>query len=317
MRFGPNGQHIVVMGSDSGRWFALLDGKRIGPFDALGEGEAWSADGKRFAFRARRGKEWMVVADGAPGPKFDGTADIVFSGDGRRMAYAAQRGNRWSLVVDRRVGPLWDEIRSVVFGLDGKHIGYLGRNGSKWSYVVDGKTAGVYEDAWVLKLDSEAGRVTCIVRRGNEWQVIADETVVARYGRDSENVIAFIGSSRPLDMATSKGTEETVLVVSPDGKRTAGLVRNGNRVAVLIDGRSGGDHEDVDPSSITFSKDSRHLVYKAKSSAGWSVVLDGELQRSFSVIFGDRPTFQPDGSVRYLAGDKGVLYRVQHGLERL
>ena len=73
---------------------------------------AFSPDGKRIAYAATKGKKWLVVADGQPGPEYDecGAGTPVFSPDGKRVAYSARKGGKQLVVVDGQPGPEYDII---------------------------------------------------------------------------------------------------------------------------------------------------------------------------------------------------------------
>src|SRR5262249_715626 len=65
----------------------------------------FSVDGKRLAYVARRGEQWLVVADGKDGKLYEQVAGgtLGFTHDGRSLAYAAQaskEGTAGVLVID-------------------------------------------------------------------------------------------------------------------------------------------------------------------------------------------------------------------------
>lgn len=110
---------------DSGQWFARVgDEWSDGPFHELRGNVKFSPDGRRFAFAANTGRDWVVVADGRRSASYDDFLDCpglldpqgFFTPDGRHFAYAAQRNGRAVLVIDgKEVGPTYDRIREMVF----------------------------------------------------------------------------------------------------------------------------------------------------------------------------------------------------------
>ena len=89
-----------------------MDGQPGPEYDVIGEGPVFSANSKRVAYVARKGKTQLVVVDGQPGPEYDGfgTGSLVFSADGKHVAYVAGKGQKQLVVVDGQPGPEHDGI---------------------------------------------------------------------------------------------------------------------------------------------------------------------------------------------------------------
>lgn len=74
-------------------------------FDEIA-GAAYGPDSARFAYLARRGPDWFVVADGKPGkshPHIFGNS-LAFTADGRHVLFASRSGGRSYAVADDRPG---------------------------------------------------------------------------------------------------------------------------------------------------------------------------------------------------------------------
>jgi len=79
----------------------IIDGEAGPIYDEVGV-PVWSADGRRLAYPARRGRTWVAVVDGRALAGGSRVCGLTFSGDGRRFAYLTRRGRDWFAVVDGR-----------------------------------------------------------------------------------------------------------------------------------------------------------------------------------------------------------------------
>ena len=87
---------------------------------------------------------------------------------------------------------------------------------------------------------------------------------------------------------------------SPDSKRFAYSANVGNKhVAAVVDGVEGKAYDDIPYWSLTFSPDSQHIAYRAKScdngTCKWVMVLDGVEQPYYSDVSGE-PVFSSSES---------------------
>jgi len=85
--------HATIV--DKGKRHVVLDGKEGPQYDFI-TSLTFSSDGQRFAYKARRGRKWLVVIDGREDQRvFDyfTRKPIHFSPDGKRVAYVGGRGN--------------------------------------------------------------------------------------------------------------------------------------------------------------------------------------------------------------------------------
>jgi hypothetical protein len=108
----------------------VVDGQRIGAdYSDIADTFAFSVDGRRMAFAARRGPAEFVVVDGKEERSYAGVMaeSLLFSPSGRDLVYAAARDVRKHVVV--------------VSGVEGREFDAVGPRGLEGSLP---------QAAWVL-----------------------------------------------------------------------------------------------------------------------------------------------------------------------
>lgn len=276
-----------------------------------------SPDGKRFAARAQRGKQWFVIVDGKTSPAYEWCLKAEFSADSKRVLYVAKRGGKWRLVVDGQEDPQeWDELYGARFSSLGDQLSYAGTKDGRYHRIEDGREVASGDPPILRTRSADGKHEAFVVKRGNQSVLVVDG--VAGPGWD----------------------EVTQLSLSADGRRVAYAARRGKEVRVIVDGQEGEPFQAV--GGLVFSPDGKRFGYKAtpiperdyefesKESleelakgarayrfgvalAGqqryWILVLDGRLVGVNLVVGG--PVFSPvGGQLLYTIGDhkKSVLY---------
>jgi Tol biopolymer transport system component len=128
--FTPDGSKVAHIACDrcgggpreEAAKFVVVDGQRIGAeYSDMAEPFAFSADGRRMAFAARRGTAQFVVVDGKEERAYAGVMaeSLLFSPTGRDLDYAAARDVRKQVVV--------------VSGVEGREFDAVGPRGLKGS----------------------------------------------------------------------------------------------------------------------------------------------------------------------------------------
>jgi roadblock/LC7 domain-containing protein len=153
----------------------VLDGKRRGPeYDDIAPGGLhYTPDGKRVAYVARKGEDWMMVVDGKEGRAYDHFGPPTFSPNGRRVAYlAVEYGERPGPgEIDVHEVEDFQQYDWVVSGLEGRlHYGReeLRSPGEYWVVVVDGQEGPRYEHIWKGTLCNSDAAVTYLAARDHQ-----------------------------------------------------------------------------------------------------------------------------------------------------
>lgn len=159
-------------------------------------GHSVSPDGKRTAFRARRGRDLFVVVDGVPGKAYEdaGVNPPVFSPDSRRIAFSMKRRGKQFIVLDGKEGPILDEIvdgpalkrdgstallreqNGIVFSPDSTRLAYAGWVGADAVVVVDGTIGEGYDQIGMIGIffSPDSRHVAYAASKGSQWFVVVD-----------------------------------------------------------------------------------------------------------------------------------------------
>ena len=85
------------------------------------------------------------------------------------------------------------------------------------------------------------------------------------------------------------------------------------KFVIVVDGRPGPGYDWV--GDIEFSRDSKHIAYRAKAQDRWVVALDGQPDPQYDRILCG-PVFRRDGPLEFLAMRHKTVYRVKQHLSR-
>jgi WD40 repeat protein len=317
--FSPDSRRLAyTITDDDNKDWVVVDDKRYGPYDSVGQGYyvntagvavaaglSFSPDSERILYAARQGRERRVFIDGTPipGKPYDDVTALVFSADGRRVVYRAQSGKHYFVVVDNsEEGPYdWVGLPVALSG-DGGHLAYAARSGKRLNVIVDGKALGPYDDVFHIHFSPVGNRLAFAAKAANKWRVVVD-------GNDSPLFDSVIAEHN---------------VFSPDGRRVAFGAKSGKDWWVLVDGSRQGPYQEVKPvtlrsgrawSLLQFSPDSSQVAYVARLGKEWHVVRDGRQGRGFTNIVD--LTFSPDSRHLVYRVVVGPIYRVlEKGFER-
>ena len=141
----PDGKGIGVIMASEGKFFLYQafsnKDTKEGQYDEA-DGLAYGKDGLH-AYAARKGNNWVVVANGKEGPALDRVVSPVFSPDGKFLLYRARKdGKRFVVVADAngktlRQYPAYEQVFQTVFTADGKSVAYGVKDGNKLIWKVE------------------------------------------------------------------------------------------------------------------------------------------------------------------------------------
>ena len=312
----------------------------------------FSADGKRYAYVARVGQEYLVVVDGQEQRRFP-----VASGAQIRMQFTGPEGKHhvidvsnaqglFDVWVDGQPKPPHDANTVLVFNRDGSRYAYNAVHAddhSKRVIVVDGNDVGYTGDD--PRFTADGNHVLTITSAGNMQMVLVDGRTVAKAMQVNRIFLAPAGDryvtvvSKPAqggahyvcvdngrEVAATEGTAPPFVVFSPNGQRWAATCKNiqGAYVSWLAtdDGKKGQEYNGIPDESVTFSPDGSRLAYVAGSGSKSFAIINGVESDGFSI--GLKVGFSPDGKKAYYGGRQeqptvtrclvvdGQLYRGDH-----
>jgi hypothetical protein len=275
----------VVMRDADGRVRAVVDGKRGPAFDDI-EAVVLDHDGSVWACEAHQdGKQFVVIGD-VQGERFDRVVDLRLSADGSAAAYYARNGNEAYLLAGGQRIPLpgsgtgelgFGTMSDLELSPDGKHFIALTKfpGGGKHYAIIDG-APGPYVDRAMFARMSFDG--------------------VAAY-------VAFDASQQRMSVGTTLGDPYDVVLpieFGPTAGSFAYIARSGADQFVVTHRGAFGPYLDVghpDPrpghevGKIHFGPRGE-IVYRARTAAGWHLVVDGQPGPAFDQVF-EPPTFTP------------------------
>lgn len=291
--FSPDGSALGCFVRDAFDSFCVVNGREGSRFEAVRPDTlAFSFDGRRHAYAARKRGRWVAVIDGEATAEGEGDLapwpqPAVFSANGRGVVYLEGTESRRKMraVVNGQAGEFFDGIdpRSPRFSHDGSRHAYAANDrtgGSRWFYVIDGKKQRAFTQVGVDFAFSPDGRRTAYTAmQASQWFLVVEG--------EPERAI--------------EGIIDQTLAFSPDSQRLAYAVGRTNRSAyVVVDGLPGPVYDGIGgsvpaglsmvqasmrrdyhlgvESSLIFSPDSRKVAYLAHQGGKKQVVIDAQPQ---------------------------------------
>jgi len=296
--FSPDNLHYSYLVVRPGGRALCRDGIEGSTYQRIPEIRC-SPDGRRVAYWAAKGDEWVVVVDGKEGKPYPrGAKDILaFSPDGQHVAYVAgKNGGELTRVLDGEESRPFSQVHMVRFSPDSRHCAYAAERKGQWVVVLDGTDGATFEDG--IRPDSicfspDSKRLGYIASRGGKNMAVVD-------GRIGE---AYDGIFGPV-------------CFSPDSRHVVYSARKGDRFRLVWDAKERGDYEDTMPDSLPFSPDGKHFVFVAVRNDKWRAVLDDVEGPEFDAISKGSLVFSPNSQRFAYVAKRGNKWRVVVANER-
>jgi hypothetical protein len=287
--------HLAFIIQNGNEMVTVVDGQAVGGgyYFVGADRITFSADGKHYAYTARRGSaadgKALVIHDGVEGKPYAAAAVVpTFSPDGTHLAYTAALGaGKTCVVLDDKEQAPFDNVvpGTILFSPDSKHLSYTAIAGSKVLAVVDGKTSKPYDQMRLTPIFSpDSSRVIYIAGADNQYFMVLD-------GVEGPKFEAFTDGS---------------VVFSPDSHHLAYAARKGKQWELVLDGKEQSPYDAIAGESIHFSPDSAHLAYVGITDKQRVIVLDGKASdKHYDNILWPGPLFSPNSLRVVYAGARG------------
>lgn len=291
--FSPDGSALAYAVREVGGAFFVIN-EREGPkFDQLHpDSFAFSGDGKRHAYLAKKEGQRVAVIDGllqteAGRDMVPWLQPPVFSAGGSSVGYVENSSlrNKTRAVVNGKGGEFFDGVgtRSLQFSPDGRRVAYAANDrstGSSWFCVIDGKRGKDFDAVGVSFAFSPDGKR------------------FAYTGRRAQQMFLVVEGEPDVPI---EGIVDHSLTFSPDSRRLAyAVAKPDRRCYLVVDGKAGPVHDNIGGSlppglapnrasmqsvyalgsgtDILFSPDSRRIAYLAHFGKAKKVCVDDQAE---------------------------------------
>jgi hypothetical protein len=171
---------------------------------------------------------------------------IIPSPNATCAAYVVRGGNVGMHVEINGVAQCqYDAVSGLTFSMDSRLVAYVARRNHAWFVVFGEKEMETYADIGktspVVSPDSQHVAYTACLARGS-WVAVLDGAVIG---------------------GPYEGFSPGGLLFSPDSKRIAYVIKDGNAWTVVVDRHKRWTHMNILQMSLTFSPDSKQLAYIA------------------------------------------------------
>lgn len=253
-----------------------------------------SPSGEKVAFIVESEGKKSIVLNGQKGNAFDNinSDSMFFIQNGRSFIYIATQNGKNLVVKNGQAGKPYALImnHSLVINPDGTEYSYIAKTGDKWVVVTNEAEGRQYDEISgnTLAYNPLTQEWVYAARTGNYWQLVRNGVEEKKYDGIRAHVF------------------------SPDGKRSAMVVREAGKTYVVLDGTPGVPFENIRPGSLTFSPDSRHLTYVAHHDGKQLVITDDVQGLFFDEIAGRGVKYSSDGNhSAYVAKLDGKWYLIR------
>lgn len=278
--FFPSTGEVVYAAERSGKWVLVVGGVEGKEYDGIAaKFVKFSPDGERFAYPAIRAEKTLMVIDGSDGKEYDDVSTPVFSPDSKRIAYVAIRDGKHSVILDGVPGNPYDGISALGFSPDSRRVAYVAERSSNRFAVVDGVEQKEYDSIGNLTFSPDSKQLVYMANFGRKKPVPLDdddyrmlEIPTVEYRRGALPKITGFKQHRVL---TDEATER--------------IFKGMGKWCIVRDGIQGKTYDGV--ANVTFTPDSKHIIYWAKDDDIWTIVVDSVEKKKYDSFVSDGRSF--------------------------
>jgi hypothetical protein len=308
LAFSPDGKHLAYSAQVNNGWRVALNGK-AGPRFAGVSDLMFSADSSTLVYVAGNKKGQSIVLNHVPGRRYRAIAALAVGPRGQRIVAIVRHNRRWHVSDNGRLGPSYKAIDALFLSKDGKHLAVIVRDNVGARVIVNGKPGANFDKIRRVNFHfSDTGKAVYIGRRNElDFPVFGEET---GGGFDRLDPPVTVGDRLAYIAHSPEGSHVIVdgntiasavfardLTISPNGLRTAYVLRRGADVAVVVDSHVH-PFELVVPGSLTFSEDGQTwgCLIGRISQKRLFVVVNGDVRQEVAFAeFMIALQVQPDG----------------------
>ncbi|MHB1000847.1 MAG: WD40 repeat domain-containing protein [Armatimonadota bacterium] len=270
----PDGKHLAYVTTIDDKQCVVVDGKPGALYDSIEReqfsGILFNQNGTRYAYVARQGDRYVVVADGAESESYDQIpcSDMVFSPDGSHFAYTGYENGHAYVVRDGVKGKAYRRIiGSGLYGMfsglqysnDSEHLLYVAQDISgKQIVVIDDRTEGPYLEVLAPVFSPDSAHVAYGAKHGNSWNVVYD-------GISGKAYQSLFGG-------------KSAIVFSSDGRHYAYSAKQNSKWTVVVDGQEGESFDSMGMNVLAFGPNNL-CVYTAERGDQYFLVNGGKASK--------------------------------------
>lgn len=329
--FSPDGKHFAYIAHKGQKHVLVMDGVEGKEYESSGQ-FVFSSDSQHWWYFPRNRWAWYMVADGKESPAYDDISGIVFSANKEVGAFAATnfvagKNMKKILTTNGIEGPSFDDLDRPILSNDGQRLAYRAFSNDRWIIVLDGKEHPEFGDSPRVIFSPDGKRMAYIKPQDGKFWAVVDGNVDTAFDNVRDVIFSPDGSGVAYVLNKNKGKYSVVFngkegmdydqgggnqppIFSPDGKHLAFVGQKDGKYVMVVDGQGQAEYNLIYGRGPIFSADGKHTAYSAALGKKRVVVLDGNQGPEYNTIMGE-PAFGPDGALYYSAVRDNALYRVK------
>lgn len=389
--FSPDSKRVGYIAQKGNKRIAVVDGNEGQEYDRIFRDViTFSPDSKRVAYVAQKGDKEVAIIDGKEDAEYTFILKgyVFFSPDSKNTAYCADKEKIWhkNRVLVMNGKEKWDEGANIVrgrvfFSPNSKRLAYIAREDLKMYAVIDGIKQKKFEASPFLdensildwdnflketsvhdypktnllwdNLDPKSKEIIGNWKPGKSLDGKSKATIISglnevikkkefyqptvfsdvKLDEKYRDILSLGLAMKPMPKLKEEFLNRLMLeatfpeeieksrvyypkhnmTFSPDSRHIAYEARSDKKWTMMLDQTSGKIYEDIGPP--VFSPNSKHLCYIAGEGKKQFVVVDGVEGKKYDAI-NSTPKYSPDSKhIAYSATENGKQFMVLDGKE--